>query len=309
MSQVHLYIFNFSMSSFLKKLSNFLLLFILLWIVQVALVILIKGLMPKNIALSHKNKSLMEKRIFILGNSHVECAINDSLLPSKFVNLAKSGEPVFYSALKAQRIINSNVVDTIVMEFDNTSLTSIAWVLDDSRLLAHFKENFFSMNWEQFQFLLQNNPQKTIKSFLVLNLTSIFNSTNLEGGYLYLDKNRLSNPTAKKDANSYYPNVYSDSLQLKNFDALYNLIKANKRIPFIITRMPMHQFVSRPNDSSYFNLVAKLLALENVTYLDFHKKVIFPDSYFADSTHLNYKGANMFTPLFQKNIGVVHSTP
>lgn len=222
-------------------------------------------------------------------------------MPSHYINLAKSGEPLFYSTAKAQRIIHSNKVDSIIIEFDNTSLTSIAWVLDNDRLLQHFKENFFSMNWDQFEFLFKNNPQKTIKSLLVLNFSNLLNINNIEGGYLYLDRNRLGKNNGKRGvAIDSYPAKYSDSLQLKNFESLFSLINNNQQVNFIITRMPIHKGVLLANDSSYFLSVNKLLAFKNTSYLDFHNNVNLSDTCFADSTHLNYKGAKLFTPIFGK---------
>ena len=261
--------------------------------------------MPNNIPLKHNNKYIKEKRVFIVGNSHIECAINDSLLPAHYLNIAKSGEPLFYTTSKAQRIIHSNKVDTVIIEFDNTSLTSIAWVLDNDRLLQNFKENFFLMTWEQFEFLFQNNPQKTVKSLLVLNFSNFIHINNIEGGYLYLDRNRLGKTNEKRGGNKdSYPTKYSDTLQLKNFESLSNLISNNSPVHFVITRMPIHKGILLTNDTSYFKLVNKLLAFKNTSYIDFHKNVNLSDTCFADSTHLNYKGAKLFTPLFGKALGL-----
>ena len=67
-------------------------------------------------------------KIYIMGNSHSECAINDSLLADNYINISLSAEPLFYSVIKARRLLTENKkIDTIIIEFTNNSINTVGW--------------------------------------------------------------------------------------------------------------------------------------------------------------------------------------
>jgi hypothetical protein len=288
------------MKSYLNIVGKFLLLFFFLWCIQIALVLLIKELLPQKIALKKAGISMVDKHIFILGNSHPECALNDSLLPANYLNVSSSGEPLFYTCMKANKLIKAQVVDTLIIEFDNTALHTIGWVLDDNRLLTNFKTYFFSMQSPDIYFLFQHNPLKTIRAIAVLNLMDVLKVQQIEGGFRYLNRNKLTQPEAH--LNDKFASAYSRQIQLKNFESLFNLIQQNPAIPIYLIRLPMHPHVYLEQNALFLDLVSQLTRYSNIHFIDFHKTLDIPDSCFADSTHLNYKGARLFTPYFKQKI-------
>ena len=113
--------------------------------------LLSNSLFKKNI-IESKGRYIQNIDILVMGNSHPECAINDSLLPIKFVNIAQSGEPLIYTCIKARTILKLTHNDTVIIEFTNNSLQTINWVLDDDRLYTNYKMFFSKMKLDEHFF-------------------------------------------------------------------------------------------------------------------------------------------------------------
>lgn len=286
------------MKHFLKKIIKYALLTASLWITHIIILVLIVVFLPKHYVLYHNNIPVKEKKYFILGNSHPECAINDTLLGKDFKNVAQSGEPLFYTCIKAQNIINQVNPDTLIIEFENTSLNTIHLVLANNRLFFNYKRYFSIMSLQNHRFLFENNFLKAVKTLLFLNLGDILNYNNISGGYLYLIKDNIISPPKKKEKTKKNLN-YSTDVQVRNIESLFNLIRNNDSTFFIITRMPLHKKADLSNESIYLNYVNKLSQFKNCKYLDFNGKIALADSCYGDETHLNFRGAKIFTPIFK----------
>ena len=292
------------MRRFLKKTIKTLLFLMLCWLLNIFIVFAFKFFFPKQHFIYNSKRSLDKKEFFILGNSHPECAINDQLLGENFINLARSGEALFYTVNKAQKIINCIEPKTIVIEFENGSLSTIGWVLDNDRFLPEFKKNFFSFTQDQFAFLYRNNLTKTLKGVSLMNIIDLKNIFLIDGGHLSLDRNM--NIIAKEKRvikeNTTYKRKYTDYIEMQNFNSLYTLISNNTSVNFILTRMPVHNSINLAEGDRYKTLVDSLTKLQNCQYVDFHSKVSLPDSCFGDVAHLNKNGAKLFTPFFKSEI-------
>jgi hypothetical protein len=290
--------------------------FLLLVISQVAIVIFLVGVFDKvNIrsfilTKNHDNKNGM---VYILGNSHPECAINDSLLPKNYANIAQSAEPMFYSVIKARRLLaNGYKIDTIIMEFTNNSLNTVKWVVSDSRLMRNYKKYFAVMNLGEHAFVFNNNPIKSLKTFFSITPFELFSNTkNVDGAYLYLIKNKIegfdkSINVASDDSAS---EVFNDIHDQENCGIvnLLSLIKGHPRTFFIITRMPMHKsYKGLGNEKRFQYFVKQLNENRNCRFIDFLKSNLNDEDY-ADDEHLNYKGARKFTPVFRDSVISVSS--
>ena len=224
--------------------------FLLLIISQFAIVISLVGVFDiVNIRsfITTKNQDNTDGMVYILGNSHPECAINDSLLPKNYANIAQSAEPLFYSVIKARRLLTDHSkIDTMVIEFTNNSLTTVKWVISDSSLMRNYKKYFAVMNIEEHAFLFEKNPLKSCKTFFSMTPFEIFsNRKNVDGAYLFLVRNKiegfdkLSNRVSIVNHEAGFNTVLNE--EYFGFANLLSLIKNNPQTFFIITRMPMHK--------------------------------------------------------------------
>lgn len=240
---------------------------------------------------NRKGILLSTKHIFILGHSHPECALNDSFLDKKFVNLAHGGEPLFYTCIKARALTYKIPNSVIVIEFTNNSLETINGVLDDDRLLKNYKKYFFQMNLAEHSFLWAHNTQKALKS--VFSLRPGGYSNIIDGGYRYLSGNEKGNATKQKK--------YPRSLHMVNYLKLVEFIRAHEGTKVIITRMPQYRLYDRKYVNEYAKCIKELTSFSNCRYIDFDNGT-FADSLFSDHQHLNSKGAKIFSPQFNKRI-------
>jgi hypothetical protein len=293
------------MKLFFKNILIFILTTLSLWIVYVIFLVVNILLIPKNYKLYHNHLEIEKGKIFIMGNSHPECAINDSLMGETYSNISLSAEPLFYTAIKAQNIINQNKPDTLIIEFENTALHTIHWVLADDRLVENYKFYFSLMTFNDHKFLFENNFRKALKTFIFLTLNDINNYKNINGGYLYLIRDNIISPS-KKIRDQYAGRSdkfeYPADIQNRNIESLFNLIDRNKSTFFIITRMPIYKTQKWDNEDTYLKYVDRLKQIKNCAYYDFSNKFSLADSCFGDETHLNYKGAKIFTPFFKATI-------
>lgn len=238
--------------------------------------------------------------IYIIGNSQPECAINDSLLPYNYINISQSAEPLFYSVIKARILIsNGYTIDTIIINFTNNSLNTINCVLDDNRLLKNYSKYFSHMNLNEHKTLFRNNKKKALKTLLSLSPINIYNQNTITGGYLYLVRDEIRNPTQKSTPakNISAKMDYSTPAEMLGFENLEKLIQKNPKTFFILTRMPLHKTYVLWNEVKYKNCIQKLMEFNNCRFIDF-AHTLNDDELFGDNQHLNYKGAIRFTPMF-----------
>jgi hypothetical protein len=255
-----------------------------------------------------KNQNNKDGMVYILGNSHPECAINDSLLSGNYANIAQSAEPLFYSVIKARRLLTDHSkIDTMVIEFTNNSLTTVKWVISDSRLMQNYKKYFALMNPEEHAFLFEKNPLKSIKTFFSITPFELFsNKKNVDGAYRCLVKNNIEG-FDKLSIRASIVNRYELLNKVHNeeyfgFANLLSLIKNNPQTFFIITRMPKYKsYKGLGNEKFYQNCIRQLNNNKNCRYLDFLNAPL-NDKDFGDDEHLNYQGARKFTPIFRDSV-------
>lgn len=294
------------MNKFIKKIFLFLISIITIQIVLLILCsIFISNLKDSTFLLS-ENRYSSDSDIYIMGNSHPECAINDSLLPINYINISKSGEPLFYTVIKARTLFEeNNKIDTIIIEFNNIAFKSIKSVLANNRLQENYTQHFMKLRKNEHFVLLFHNPLKAVKTFLSLSPLKLYNSKkNIDGKYLYLIRNEIANPNSKKSKKNklIIEPVYSFDLENLGFFMLQDLIKENSDKFFIITRMPMHNSTAEFKNEIYFQkCVSKLKLFKNSKFIDFGRLPLV-DTLFGDLGHLNYNGAKKFTPIFYDSI-------
>ena len=77
-----------------------------------------------------------DKKVLVLGNSHAECAINDSTLPNYF-NLPQSESAYFYDYLKLWEVVNHNPqIDTLIIgcSYGDLKESMNNWITDEDKI-------------------------------------------------------------------------------------------------------------------------------------------------------------------------------
>lgn len=258
--------------------------------------------------------------IVFAGDSNIECSINDSLI-SGSINIAQSGEAYLYSYAKLRALLNYNSqINKVFIGFSDHE------ILKDKEDLVLFDDSFIIEKIKSYNYLLNNTEKKLIitnKPFAYLKgfLQSIFNNfivyvksctskdSNYRilnfGGYLYLSRNKLDedirfHEKSKTDSTSYKP--IEKGLLQEEYLRLISQLCRQKSVKLILLNTPKHSYYSniitteiKNNGLSFRNSLSQDSLLE---LSSFH----LPDSCFSDISHLNYKGARIFSQYLNEQI-------
>lgn len=243
----------------------------------------------------------------VLGNSHPECAFNDSLIDN-FSNLSKSGESFFYTYIKAKNIIIQNPsIQVIFIEFSNLQIDGLMneWTWGEKAI------NHSCPIYSPFMTLSDESTiaKKNFLHFLSSKILSLkeninrinnndFNYSKAIGGYQWLERDKTDSLLKIKNYNSNF--LSNNNLSEINIHYLNKLIKFchSKDKKVILIRSPLHQkYAGYSNEISYQKI--RQINYSSIDYIDFSK---FPlnNSEFGDLEHLNHKGAKKFSIWFSK---------
>lgn len=231
------------------------------------------------------------KNVFVVGNSHSQCAIKDTL---DIVNFAMGGESVFFSAIKTRQILKANPHAIICIEFYPYSIKSAYINLANNRLPKHYRNYMYYMMADEHWFLLKNNPWKTARVFLSPDFFSVFNKTG--GALTASPKAKRKNPIVSERRKSGAEKTWADDVEMQNFYALRDLIDSHPNNLFVLTRMPESRQLKFETTSRYLDCLNQLTQKANVCQIDY-SGIEFPDSDFADAEHMNENGQDKVTKL------------
>lgn len=246
--------------------------------------------------------------ILILGDSHTECALNDTLLPHS-VNISASADAYIYSYFKMKKLINNNPqIDTILLGYGyhNLSPSLEEWVYGDKFILNKVPTYACFMKNSEIQKVIKYNPQLALslildiyRSAFKLSVKSIFGQNYNQagfGGFRRLTYNKLKEDiqrlSRKKDQDE--ASFNSSPSQEKYLLMISNYCKNNK-IKLILIATPIYKNILKSSKNLkvlYYEYYNKYLA-DNVL-LDYSGENM-PDSCYADSEHLNRLGAKDFS--------------
>lgn len=247
------------------------------------------------------------KNILILGDSHTEAAINDSIL-HRSKNVSLSGTPYPFSYIIAERVLDENPqIDTLLLSFHAISASSYLdrrWLTGDQ---LDVKIKNFTLFSNLRDILLTKNIDNYIAALkapswqLFMNKSKLLNPNisafdlNI-GRYNPLEYSKLSEDLDRRlDGFSEQSAIDTASIQFRYLKKIEQLC-SEKGVKLILFNSPIYKVDKYTERAKFDNLRKEFLS--KLTYLDFSD---FPlgDSCYADVTHLNYKGAYIFSKYLQ----------
>jgi len=293
------------MKQFTLKLISFVLLFLIL-------IIILTFLSNKIINNANYYKLSDTTKFVIFGNSHNECAFNDTLIRN-FKNLSNSGESYFYTYLKVKKIISSNrQIKNVFIEYSNNAIEKSMELrtFDDTYLPIRIPTYFPLMDYSDFRLIWTNNykgflnclPKSILKNIgwnfkYVLSAEKGFNKEACFGGYLYLVRDKTDSLINNPPTINLKEKTKSEisEINIKYLVKTIEFCKLNNVKVFLI-RSPLHsKYTGVENELKYRELLR--FQLLNSEFLDF-KDFPIQNYEFGDLEHLNYKGARIFSIFF-----------
>lgn len=248
-----------------------------------------------------------EENIIFLGNSHCEFGINDELIPNSFNFGINAERPQFiYAKSKLLKKYNPQI-DTIFICYDNVLLFHGS----DSEFTDDIMHSYYydMYDWEDVKYICKYGSFEYITSYFayvfnILKLPPILKS-------LYSDvdvrdmKNIGGSQKLYRDALDRAILEQNDNVKTTLCDTL-SLYFMNKTIEYCHNNGVQVLFIFPPQHYKCKS--------DTVTYLDVYnshfqqiplydcRTMQMPDSCFSDLTHLNYRGADVFSSYIRDSI-------
>ncbi len=241
-----------------------------------------------------------EKNILLLGDSHVECAINDSILSQSY-NLAQSGTSYFYSYLKLREILKFNPhIDSVCLGYSYHNLFK-EWFSQD-KYIEKIRIYLPLMGYKDIVDLFIANPGATIynlpiaifDNFLLLIKGNRYNI----GGHLRLGRNDISELGNLEDEMN--RNLIISEYESKYLIAIYNLCKEHN-INLILLSTPIHPTLEikfNKYKSKFYQFKNRYLT--NAHLLN-HSTFYIMNIGWGDMHHLNGNGSLIYSKYLKLN--------
>ena len=244
----------------------------------------------------------------IMGDSQVECALNDSLL-THTANLSMAGDAFLYSHIKLRAFLKQNPqVDTVWLSYNFHVLEKWQDTLTRSERYAKYKipYHFFVLEAQELpvflpQYAFYNVLMRTPyirRKFMKNAIPGKVSYTDLKlGEYNRLDREKLAEDVARRNKTR-----DDNAARAPQFGAAKDQVEYLLRtvalceqagVQLILVNTPTHAVIARDADTAaYYRFHRE--HMPEVPLWD-HSAWILPDSCFSDATHLNYKGATAYS--------------
>lgn len=242
-----------------------------------------------------------DTRYVILGNSHPERGINDSLI-NGVENFALSAESYLYTLAKIRQIKTQKPHIIIEISSHQILQSSDKWLLGDYYLGGRYSRFAPLLTRDEHFFLIKNNPSgwlrsypKTIQRQWLRILRSDFDFRDM-GGYFPLFQSKID---SIRQANLQYPLPKLAAADLATGG--HNLLLLRKtidychqyQIPISLIRCPLHaDYQGFEYEETFQNIIKTQFS--DVPFLDF-ARLSLPDDAYGDYEHLSHKGARIFS--------------
>ena len=248
-----------------------------------------------------------EKNILIVGNSHSECAIND-LIFMRSINFSQSGRSIPFSYSVMKRILkDNNHIDTVLLSVSSSTfsryannydfknerkfrsvLSKVVFFADTPELisLSNFKGFYEGLFIDPFKLNALPHLSEILKGSYGFYL----------GEFLHLERNKLDEDLKYNR----WPEVVDIDTTLIEYKYLikFKEFTDENKITLILINTPKYQ-VEKTHDMPKFEELREKY-LSDFNYVDF-SNFRLPDYCYGDVTHLNFKGAEIFSRYLEEN--------
>jgi hypothetical protein len=258
-------------------------------------------------------------KTIILGNSHTECSLNDSLI-SDSKNFSQSAESYFYTYYKLYKLSEANPqIKTVILSYSNVDCnmqtvcfltygeSSVGYRYPKYSHLISIKDNFYLFNKNPGAFLIASKDAFKEKIKFLLTKNNNFYEQLSWGHYEYLKKHTTEKLEKTKTA-EFMENIDNENFDTNKYNIDYNNIDylnkiidycLSKKIRLILLRSPLNKLYTKPYEIQFlYNANQCKTKIEFWDYVNYN----ISDNGFADYIHLNYMGATQFSKLINQRL-------
>lgn len=290
-------------------MKTFLLKFFLFLVISITL---ITGMIFMSDLLINKNKERLIRvrpgtSLAFAGNSTVECSVNDRLIDHS-INIAQAGEAYLYSYAKIKALLEGNPdIRYVFISYSYADLLiekEETWLLSDYFMAEKVKNYHYLLDMEERVFLVKSNPKAYLNGVtksVIKSLETVAkrfatkgsgNSIPSFGGYKHLGRDKLFlDPGSETGGDE---NIQQSSYQIRYLRMISELCKQHS-VKLILFNPPKHRSYNETLNPAVRQLWLDVRnSLPSDSLLDL-SGFMMPDSCFGDLSHLNYRGARVFS--------------
>jgi len=254
-----------------------------------------------------------EKDVIIIGDSHTECAINDNIF-KRSINISQSAEAYFYSYIKLRKFLSVNTqIKKVILSFHGGSIVKSRdnWIKGERYIRSKVPRYLFLFNKEEYSFMIKEKgflpsvfkfPIYHIKIIIKFIIKKDLFYTDLNiGKYLRLDRDKLIEDKNDEDDDSVKRNEKNnDEYSLYELNNILKIVELCKQynVELIFLNSPIYASETYGKKTSLANY--RKTYFSEIKYLDF-SDFNLPLYGYGDRTHLNYKGAEIFSNYLENN--------
>lgn len=241
------------------------------------------------------------------GNSTVECSVDDRLIDHS-INIAQAGEAYLYSYAKIKALLEENPhIRYIFISYSYADLLiekEETWVVSDYFMEEKVQNYHYLLDKKERVILFTCNPGAYLNGLIksvVKNLVAVargiltkgsVNSIPNFGGYKRLVRDKLSiDPGFETGMDE---SVQQSTIQIRYLRMISELCQQHS-VKLILFNPPKHKSYKENVNPDVMQLwldVRHSLPADSLLDLS---GFLMPDSCFGDLSHLNYRGANVFS--------------
>ena len=276
-----------------------------LFLIITGIVSLVVGFLSVFISKKTFDYKIKEKKnILIVGNSHTECSINDSIL-SNSINLSQSASSYFYSYMKIREFTKYNPqIDTVIISFSDNDLFSEKekWFSSSEKINNKMTRHIILFNKDDYLDLFKSNPIEVIVQTFIL-YSDFYNlhtkKRDFIGSYNKINVNKIDEDIIEFNRSPPIIDSIIAITELQYLLKIYNFTQENE-IKLILLNTPIHPIIEK-----HFSVIRERNCssiardqMPNATYFD-HTSFVLKNSDYADLSHLNNKGSNKYSEFLQ----------
>lgn len=241
------------------------------------------------------------------GNSTVECSVDDRLIGHS-INIAQAGEAYLYSYAKIKALLEANThISFVVISYSYADLLiekEQTWVMDEYFIVEKVRNYNYLLEKHERQFLFKSNPSAYLNGVVKSVIRSIEttaksfatgghgNSIPDFGGYKRLDRDKLSQDPGQETGG--VEPVKQSRTQIRYLRMISELCQQYS-VKLVLMNPPKHRsYIESLNPQIRQLWLDVRNSLPSDSLLDL-SGFMMPDSCYGDLSHLNYRGARVFS--------------
>ncbi len=241
-----------------------------------------------------------------IGDSHIQLAVNDSLL-KKSKNVSTSSEPYIFSYYKLKNLLEANPsIQNVYLGVSYHNLSSYYdGFINGKRSSAISPKYLHTIPFTDKIKLAYWNIDKTpnfLRGFFLISYKYLFKNEPFAGGYLNIFPNTTAADTSmqKRLKLQFYEEDKLAGFSIINQEYLNKIISLceKKQVKLYLLNAPLHPYYRKRIPQKFIDKYNEVTHSSNAKTLNFSDLKLNESSFIPDGDHLSAKGATIFTSEF-----------